>query len=136
MEVASAFSDNQHWSLFSYNNRTSSTESCLPTTPIPYELWSRSDSQISTVLCTLLDRMKTEILEPASSSEERCHECEDVASHRRLNLSPSRFSHACVCGHNVEIRDLVYDPRHRRNTRCPGITIRPKTPPITVNLRI
>lgn len=56
-------------------------------------------------------------------------------AHRRLDLSPSRFSHGCVCGHNVEIRDVIYDLRNRRNTRCPGITIRPKTPPIAISLR-
>lgn len=49
-------------------------------------------------------------------------------------LPPSRFMHGCICGHNVEIRDLIYDHR-KRNLRCPGITIRPKVAPISLKFR-
>lgn len=60
---------------------------------------------------------------------------EQIYKHRRLHLTPSAFSHGCVCGHHVEYRDMVYENRKRRNTKALGITIRPKTPPLTISLR-
>ena len=55
--------------------------------------------------------------------------------HKRIQVAPSLFLNGCVCGHHVNFRDVIHDPRKRKNTRRPGITIRPKTPPISIGLR-
>lgn len=77
-----------------------------------------------------------------SSREDSCVEgdfsiptMENIVTFKRLNLTPSGFTNGCICGHHVEFRDMVYETRKRRNTRCPGVTIRPKTPPIIIKLR-
>jgi len=57
------------------------------------------------------------------------------SDHRRLELAPSCFLNGCICGHDIEFRDMVYDTRKRRNTRCQGVTIKPKTQPVSVSLR-
>jgi hypothetical protein len=53
--------------------------------------------------------------------------------HKRLLLAPSCFTEGCICGHNFEFRDMVCASRKR--TRCQGITIIPKTRPISAKLR-
>ena len=54
---------------------------------------------------------------------------------KKLNLSPSCFRYGCVCGHHIEFRDIITDTRKRKRLIRPGVTIRPKTPPIVVSLR-
>jgi hypothetical protein len=58
-----------------------------------------------------------------------------IIPHKRVRLTPSCFINGCVCGHQFEFRDMAYENRKRRNTRCPGITIKPKTSPIAAKLR-
>lgn len=155
IKVIPKISDNNYWSLFSYDIRSKPTDKLkcqivTTTESRPYELWGHSESQISVILRSILDWIKTDLsgsqpnlnkkLEApgiliTSSSDRDLGDGSKSPPPRRLNLSSIRFPHACVCGHNIEIRDLIYDPRNRKNTRCPGITIRPKTQPITVNLR-
>ena len=52
---------------------------------------------------------------------------------KQLDLPPSRFFHGCVCGHHVEIRDLICDQRKRPFRH--GVTIKPKTQAIGIKLR-
>lgn len=61
---------------------------------------------------------------------------EIITQHRRLKLAPSCFLNGCICGHHVEFRDMAYETRKRRNTRCPGVTIRPKIPPVAIGMRV
>lgn len=58
-----------------------------------------------------------------------------IYKHKRLQLTPSAFSHGCICGHHVQYRDMVYETRKRRYPKSMGITIRPKTPALTIALR-
>ena len=54
---------------------------------------------------------------------------------KRLNVAPSCFTHGCVCGHNIEFRDMAYETRKRRIVRSSGVTIKPKIEPISVGLK-
>jgi hypothetical protein len=77
---------------------------------------------------------------PASSPELKRENTSDVTvtkfvRRKQLNLEPSCFLNGCVCGHHLDIRDMVYDTRKRKINRCSGVTIRPKTPPILVRLK-
>ena len=58
-----------------------------------------------------------------------------IHKHKRLNIGPSCFHNGCICGHNIEYRDMVYETRKHRNIKVLGVTIRPKTPAINVRLR-
>lgn len=58
-----------------------------------------------------------------------------ILPHRRLALPPSCFPNGCICGHQLEHRDVVYEPRKRKNLRSPGVTIRPKVTPVDLKLR-
>ena len=93
-----------------------------------------SDSSINSPIS--IDSSSSEPSSPELASQSTSDEEAEALCLRRLNLSGSQFSNGCVCGHHVEIRDVVYDPRKRRNTRCPGITIRPKNPPLNIGLRV
>lgn len=59
---------------------------------------------------------------------------EAIVPRRRLDLPPSCFQSGCICGHQFEFRDMVYISR-KKNTRSPGVTIRPRVAPITARLR-
>lgn len=54
---------------------------------------------------------------------------------KHLQLNPTKFPNACICGHFIEHRDLVYEKRKRVNTKLSGITIRPTIPPIKLYFR-
>jgi len=58
-----------------------------------------------------------------------------INKHKRLNIGPSCFHSGCICGHNIEYRDMVYETRKHRNIKVLGVTIRPKTPAINIGLR-
>ena len=58
-----------------------------------------------------------------------------IYKHKRLQLAASTFSAGCICGHEVEHRDIVYETRKRRNGKSMGVTIRPKTPALSITLR-
>lgn len=61
-------------------------------------------------------------------------EMDTINFRKRLRLTPSYFINGCVCGHELEFRDMAaYGGRKQH--KCPGITIRPKTPPIAARLR-
>jgi hypothetical protein len=53
---------------------------------------------------------------------------------KRVNLGPCFFSHGCVCGHNIAIRDLFVNSRQRRNPN--SVTIQTKTQPVKLGLRL
>jgi hypothetical protein len=101
---------------FSYFSHDSHRLSSLPEDLKPYELWNHATIPFRLDIDSDLEPVEEDISLPQ----------------RRLNLSPSRFLHSCVCGHNIEIREPIYDTRKRRNMR---ITIRPKTLPVPVRLR-
>lgn len=75
----------------------------------------------------------------SSGSEENCNISipimEPIMPYKQVRLPPSCFINGCICGHNFEFRDMAYEIKKRRNTRCPGITIKPKVPAITAKLR-
>lgn len=56
-------------------------------------------------------------------------------THKCVNLAPSLFLNGCICGHNIEFRDAVYETRKRKPMRVTGVTIRPKVAPIAAKLR-
>jgi hypothetical protein len=58
-----------------------------------------------------------------------------ISPYRHLEMSPSYFLNGCVCGHNFEFRDMVYESRKRKYPKSLGVTIRPKTIPISAKLR-
>jgi len=58
-----------------------------------------------------------------------------IHTHKRHRLNPTKFPNACICGHFIEHRDLVYEKRKRINSKLLGITVRPTVPPIKINLR-
>lgn len=71
----------------------------------------------------------------SSSSDSSGSELFSKEEKKKVDLNPSGFVQGCICGHDIEIRDIIYDNRKRRNMRCPGVTIKPKTSPVRLNLR-
>ena len=55
-----------------------------------------------------------------------------LVNHKRVRLPPSYFCNGCICGHNVEFRDML-QPRGR--IRNYGVTVRPRTIPIKPRFR-
>lgn len=70
-----------------------------------------------------------------SGSDSLLPSMEVIIPYKRLDLAPSCFLNGCVCGHHFEFRDMAYESRKRRNSGSSGVTIRPKTPPISAKLR-
>lgn len=104
---------------------------------MPFEYFSYFSHQgdLSPPISIIMEENSPEILSPLARSP---------VSHgilnqplfpkdRKLDLLPSCFENGCICGHNIEFRDLV-ETQKRKNTRRPGVTIRPKTPPIAIKL--
>lgn len=92
-----------------------------------YDMWN------SPTLISLDNTSFSESEDTSSSGSEP--DPEEPRSKKRLNLAPSCFTNGCVCGHHIEFRDVIVDQRKRRNTRCPGVTIRPKAPFISIKLK-
>lgn len=56
-------------------------------------------------------------------------------TYKCVDLTPSSFIHGCVCGHDVEYRDAVYENRRRKRGGLAGLTFKPKVAPIAAKLR-
>lgn len=66
----------------------------------------------------------------ASSVSNLCNE-----TTMQYKLTPTHFKHGCICGHQIKYRHMFREQRTRRYNKVPGITIRPKIPPIKAKLR-
>lgn len=59
----------------------------------------------------------------------------EISTHKYLTLAPSCFINGCICGHDLEFRDMAYESRKRRHPKSSGVTIRPKTSPLSIKLK-
>jgi hypothetical protein len=127
----------QQFSFF--NTDTTQSENFASNFPI-YKMWEGyRPPTLKTIFSDKVDSKSNDSPEstpsPTPSPTDSLRTKPQSVKYTRMNLTPSGFTNGCVCGHHVEFRDFFCDVRKRRNTRCPGVTIRPKTLPIMVKLR-
>lgn len=77
----------------------------------------------------------TSSLSTSDDSSDEINNMAQIHKHKTIHLTPSSFPNGCICGHHIQYRDMVYETRKRRNSKIMGVTIRPKTPAISLTLR-
>lgn len=134
------YSDNSPYDVYdtgSSKNLTSGTSSDYSSSP-------KTDAESSPESSSISSSDYDNDSSPSPSSNDSSYDSgsdtmlpsmELIVPYKRLDLAPSCFLNGCVCGHHFEFRDMAYESRRRRNPRSNGVTIRPKTPPISAKLR-
>lgn len=54
---------------------------------------------------------------------------------KKIKVGPTLFPNSHICSHNVEYRELYCDTRKRMKPKVRGITLKPRSPIIKLNLR-
>lgn len=126
----------------SYNSGPDSSRNSTSNSPM-----EESSSPLSKSLSSPISSNEYDDSSPPSSNDDPSDSSYDSGSdgllpsmelivpYKRLDLAPSCFLNGCVCGHHFEFRDMAYESRKHRNPRSNGVTIRPKTQPISAKLR-